>query len=390
MRGESDAASIFPGGAVRRIRRCFLRRSFAPRVAQREASTTSSFNSPTFRFFLSLHVSHSPTHSPFICIALDRIFSPILATSIPTIDNALPKMMQLRADSGDALQFKYFTYDPSMAAAVIFLILFAAITSLHLFKMIKSKTWFMTPFCIGGLFEFIGYIGRAACAGQTPNWTLGPYIVQALFLLVAPALFAASIYMELGRIVLMVDGERALFIRRTWMTKIFVFGDVFSFFLQGSGGGLLSAGTLSSINTGKKIIVFGLLLQIIFFGLFVITAALFHIRIRKMPTQQCYDYPWAKHMYGLYAVSVIIFVRSCVRVLEYAQGYDGYIISHEVYIYIFDGTLMFTAMCIMAWIHPAEVSHAIRVTTARKQPGSEHGGFVELGRTQNASRMDQL
>lgn len=59
--------------------------------------------------------------------------------------------------------------------------------------------------------------------------------MQSILLLVAPALFAASIYMELGRIVLLVDGESRCFMRRKWMTKIFVAGDVLSFFLQGGG-----------------------------------------------------------------------------------------------------------------------------------------------------------
>jgi hypothetical protein len=67
------------------------------------------------------------------------------------------------------------------------------------------------------------------------EYTMGPYIMQSVLLLVAPALFAASIYMELGRIVLMVDGDRHLFIRRTWLTKLFVAGDVLSFLMQSSG-----------------------------------------------------------------------------------------------------------------------------------------------------------
>jgi len=84
--------------------------------------------------------------------------------------------------------------------------------------------------------ETIGYIGRSISANQSPGpYTLGPYIIQSVLLLVAPALFAASIYMELGRIVLMVDGQRSLFIRRTWLTKIFVAGDVLSFLMQSSG-----------------------------------------------------------------------------------------------------------------------------------------------------------
>jgi hypothetical protein len=52
---------------------------------------------------------------------------------------------------------------------------------------------------------------------------------------VAPALFAASIYMELSRIIIAVDGESHALIKKKWLTKIFVIGDVISFFAQGGG-----------------------------------------------------------------------------------------------------------------------------------------------------------
>lgn len=83
--------------------------------------------------------------------------------------------------------------------------------------------------------EVIGYAGRAVSAAQTGERTLGPYIVQSVLPLVAPALFAASIYMELGRIVEVVEGDANLFIRRKFLTTIFVCGDVLSFFMQGAG-----------------------------------------------------------------------------------------------------------------------------------------------------------
>jgi hypothetical protein len=41
--------------------------------------------------------------------------------------------------------------------------------------------------------------------------------------------------MELGRIVTMVEGESLLFIRRAWLTKLFVAGDVISFITQAAG-----------------------------------------------------------------------------------------------------------------------------------------------------------
>lgn len=41
--------------------------------------------------------------------------------------------------------------------------------------------------------------------------------------------------MELGRIVLLIGGEKQLIIRRTYLTKLFVLGDVLAFQLQAAG-----------------------------------------------------------------------------------------------------------------------------------------------------------
>lgn len=46
--------------------------------------------------------------------------------------------------------------------------------------------------------------------------------------------------MELGRIVLMIDGEGRVLISKKWMTKVFVTGDVLSFILQAGGKSFVS------------------------------------------------------------------------------------------------------------------------------------------------------
>jgi hypothetical protein len=199
--------------------------------------------------------------------------------------------------------------------------------------------------------EVIGYIGRTV-----PD-TLGAYIVQSIFLLVAPALFAASIYMELGRIVVLVDGDRYLFVPRRWLTRIFVTGDVLSFFMQGAGGGMMGSDSASSRDLGEKLIVAGLFVQIVFFGCFVVTAALFHSRLRRNPTQKVITDkpPYLRHLIALYITSILIFVRSLVRVIEFIQGFDGFIISHEIFIYLFDAVPILAVMLIMNWTHPSEI-----------------------------------
>ncbi|KAK0913317.1 hypothetical protein LTR02_002362 [Friedmanniomyces endolithicus] len=296
-------------------------------------------------------------------------------------------MLVTRDDSSSVLNgFEYYHYLPSMGAAVLFIILFGLVTSLHLFQMIRSRTWFMIPFVIGGIFETIGYIGRAVSASQSP----GPYIIQNILALVSPALFAASIYMELGRIVLMIHGDKALFLRRTWLTKIFVSGDIFSFLMQGAGGGLMGTGDISSIDMGQKLVVGGLFVQVVFFGLFVIAAALFHVRMRKMPTERSEELPWwTRHMMSLYVVSMLIFGRSIVRVVEYLQGFNGYvcrfgyeeriadcearyIMGHEAFIYVFDAMLMFIAVSVMAYFHPGDVAKEVRAAKGGRVENESH------------------
>lgn len=73
---------------------------------------------------------------------------------------------------------------------------------------------------------------------------MNPYIGQSLMLLLAPALFAASVYMILGRIIRMLNADSLSLIRPSWLTKIFVTGDVLSFFIQ-SGGTRMASDVLA-------------------------------------------------------------------------------------------------------------------------------------------------
>lgn len=307
-------------------------------------------------------------------------------------------------DDPDA--YVLYRYYPSQVAALIFVVLFALTTILHIFQLIKRRTWYFIPLVVGGLFETIGFVGRVL--SKDDIWALGPFIMQSLLILVAPALFAASIYIILGRVILMVDGERYSMVRQKWLTKTFVAGDVLSFMMQGSGGGIMAMGTLNSMELGEKIIIGGLFVQLIFFTLFVCVAGDFHRRlIKDTPVKKRYtpgtlfrkvrhnrldssnipitavlsreavqELPWKRHLYILYATSALILVRSIFRVIEYIQGNAGYLLSNEVFLYIFDATLMFLVMVLFNWVHPSQV------TDLYKKRKSFHGN-VELQQTRD-------
>lgn len=274
--------------------------------------------------------------------------------------------------------FKYYYYDPSKAAAAVFVTLFAISTLMHLFQLTRKRTWYFIPFVIGGIFETIGYGGRIGSALQTPNWTLSPYIVQTLLLLVAPALFAASVYMILGRIVRLVDGGRHSIIPIQWLTKIFVTVDVISFLMQGAGGGLLSSAKDSSgLQTGENVIIGGLAVQLIGFSVFVIVASIFHVRMVRQPTaaSKTVAVPWQRFMFVLYAVSALILVRSLFRAIEYGQGFGGSLQHSEGWLYGFDATLMFIAMVLLNVFHPSKIIS----TSSRKgqEAGTEEGYHLQ-------------
>lgn len=65
--------------------------------------------------------------------------------------------------------------------------------------------------------------------------------------------------------------------------------------------------------------------------------------------------PWKKHLLVLYLVSLLIMIRSAVRIVEYIEGNDGFILSHEIFLYIFDGTMMLIAVAIFNVFHRSEL-----------------------------------
>lgn len=154
--------------------------------------------------------------------------------------------------------------------------------------------------------------------------------------------------MILSRLVRALRAEHLSLVPVRGISKLFVAGDVVSFTMQAGGGGIQAGGTLELFELGEKLIIAGLFVQITIFGFFVVTSLHFHRRIVSQPTAPAsHDViPWRRHLWVLYAASAIILVRSVFRVVEYLQGNGGYLISHEIFLYLFDMALMAVVMVI--------------------------------------------
>lgn len=213
-----------------------------------------------------------------------------------------------------------------------------------------------------------------------------------MFILLPPVLFAASIYMMLGRIIIALHGDDYSPIRTSRLTKTFLAGDIVSFYIQGGGGGLTAAGSKSNGTgpnlavLGQWVVIGGLIFQIVVFGLFCVTALTFHKRYVRSVVAPVWR-EWKQMMHMLYFVSGLIMIRSLFRVIEYVTGTDGYLMTHEWPLYVFDTILMFGVLVLFYFYHPSRIpglvhtkqSH-IRITSGEEglTPGTKYENSFQL------------
>ncbi|KAJ0426849.1 RTA1 like protein-domain-containing protein [Aspergillus carlsbadensis] len=293
------------------------------------------------------------------------------------------------ADTSQEVHFELYRYTPSVPAAAVFVAVFIALSVWHGVLLLRHRTLFFIPFLIGLLLEAAGYAARIFSHYDT--LALGPYIVQTMLILVAPPLFAASIYMTLGRLIVNLGAEKASIIRVKYITKIFVVGDVVSFLLQCGGGGYMAAGSLSAMETGEQIVIAGLAVQLAFFGFFIVASAIFHYRVRANANKNTLYSPaplstdssarvsgsWEGMLWCLYGACMLIFIRSVFRVIEFVQGNDGYIMRREWLLYVFDAVLMAAQAILLVLVYPGRVV-----------AGAPRAGDVALGsRADSAEAM---
>ncbi|AET39085.1 Pug1p Ecym_4001 [Eremothecium cymbalariae DBVPG len=249
--------------------------------------------------------------------------------------------------------YQLYKYTPSKVAAIVSAIVFAVcavvlVVQLQylgrvyrrrgLEKKVVRSIW-SKHICLllGCVFEAVGFLARIVSSNNQN--ALGPYIVQSCLVLVAPALMAASIYMLFGRMLRLLQLTSLSFVPSRFFTAVFVTGDLVSFMMQCTGGGMMA--TESKQTLGTRIVSVGLVVQLIIFGLFMITEVRFAMQAEaKSPLVKSISRTWFKLNMVLFAASMLILVRSVIRLVEFFQGFDGYIITREWFLYAFDALPM--------------------------------------------------
>jgi hypothetical protein len=138
---------------------------------------------------------------------------------------------------------------------------------------------------------------------------------------------------------------------------------------------LAKAKSDSGVKLGQNIITGGLGIQVLFFGLFIIVAGIFNYRLRAMPSLRSkqLSVPWQSYLFVLYGASLMILIRSVFRIIEYVMGQDGYLLDHEIFLYIFDAALMFLAMVLFNFYHPSRIINHGSVDQTRDLESANSG-----------------
>jgi len=208
--------------------------------------------------------------------------------------------------------------------------------------------------------ELIGFAARAVSIKNLDNKNI--FIIQTIFILVAPAVMAASCYMAFGRILLWIVPSKYQSLRHLWMparriTPLFVGFDVLSFIIQTVGGAIIaSADTIDKENKGKNFVLAGLGIQLACFRFFVIASIRLTVVLRTTLRNESLstDTNWPLLLGVVNAASATILIRSVYRFIEYALGVHNYLSDHEVFFYCLDALLIFIVVVSYICIHPGQ------------------------------------
>lgn len=159
--------------------------------------------------------------------------------------------------------------------------------------------------------------------------------------------------MTLATLLIYLNATSVALISVRNITKWFVSGDIIALIMQAAGAGVQAA-VQARRQIGSDIVIAGIAAQILFFGAFVVVTMVADHRLRasKFSSNSSGRFSWRALLYSLYVASLLILIRSIFRVIEFQEGYRGFVDIHEIFFYVFDTLLMFAVMANFAVFHP--------------------------------------
>ncbi|PSK40557.1 hypothetical protein C7M61_000204 [Candidozyma pseudohaemuli] len=316
--------------------------------------------------------------------------------------------------------------DLNMGANVFFCVIFGVVTIWHFVVGALYRYWyFFFVLGIGSGLDFGGYLARSVSA--TDETLVDPFLVQIIVLTIAPAFIMAGVYYMLGRQLVYI-GEGYSWLKPRWFSYIYVTCDVISLVIQAIGGGMAATALSANKDTddGTHVMVAGIAFQVATMSSFFIVGGNFVARVwfRASPDvrfswsnffsllfnvgkanelhqklEPNYDPKYA-HVRGrklfpyvftsIFAATVLIYIRCIYRLVELSEGWTGYTIRHEAFLFGLDAAMVFLTVLLFVPFHPGFIWGKYHPTLSFKkksepQPEEEYDQEKLYGDSQNPS-----
>ncbi|KAH8683928.1 RTA1 like protein-domain-containing protein, partial [Ilyonectria robusta] len=240
---------------------------------------------------------------------------------------------------------------PNLAASYIMMVVFALATVAHVVQAVIYCKPYCWTIAMSGLLQALAYLFRILSIGNPTSLPL--YATWFVLILIAPIWTNAFVYMILGRMVWNYTKAGKLLGLSAWrLGQFFVVLDIIAAVVQAYGAATASDITSSTdvILRGLHTYMAGIGVQQFFICVFFLFAICFHKEIGGSAPRNA-----LLLLYCLYFTVILISVRICFRLVEYAGGLDSSIPRHEAYQYCFDSLLMLIASCIFNIVHPGRI-----------------------------------
>lgn len=278
--------------------------------------------------------------------------------------------------------------DLNMGANVFFCVVFGVLMIFHVLVGSLYHYWYyLCMLGIGSGLDFGGYLARSVSAND--ETLVNPFLVQIIVLTIAPAFIMAGVYYMLGRQLVYI-GPGYSWLKPRWFSYIYISCDVISLVIQAVGGGMAAVALDSNKDTdsGTHIMVAGIAFQVATMSTFFIIGGNFVMRawFRALPDVKfsirnfvtlALNLPRAKELYthlepnynpafahirsrklfpyifsAIFVATALIYVRCIYRLVELAEGWTGYVIRHEAFLFTLDALMVFLTCTVFVPFHP--------------------------------------
>ncbi|KAI6014435.1 hypothetical protein PISMIDRAFT_481881 [Pisolithus microcarpus 441] len=261
-----------------------------------------------------------------------------------------------------------YNYVPSRDVGIAFVALFAISTVAHIVQAVRFRMWWLFPtavFC--GVFEVVGWSARLYSSAN-PR-ALIPFELQISATITGPTPLIAANFVILEYIIKIL-GPRYSRLSPKMYTILFCSSDAVSLTIQGVGGAVaaIAAGNGKNPTTGSTIMLAGIIMQMVAITLFVIFSSEFLLRYAydrplKLPADDLERHQAIAYKLGmdprmklsLYAMgfsTTCLFIRAIYRTVELTNGWNGRIISTQLYFNVLDGGMVALAIFTLNIFHP--------------------------------------